>query len=450
MTDASIISGAGVSHQDGSIEDIDAAAADSERAAVEALLARPGVEEAYALQTCNRSEAFVVTADADDGRAALDAQFADVRETALRRFDHEASLRHLLRVACGLESLVVGEDQIIGQVRSAYETARMAGGIGDTLDDALLKALHVGERARTETGINEGVVSLGSAAARLAADERNLADTTALVVGAGEMGTLAAQAFSGRVERIIVANRTRERADHVAATLDGETAASAVGLDALAEPAAEADVLVSATSASDHVIDESTLRAAGRTLVVDIAQPRDVAPSVATVDGVEVFDLDDLQSVTDETLSARREAAAVVESIIDEELERLMAQYKRQRADQVISSMYEGAERMKESELQRALTKLESEGEFTDEQREVVESMADALVSQLLAPPTRSLRDAAEQDDWSTIHTALQLFDPTTVGAPSGLADADPDELPDAVRQEMPASVLERLTAGDE
>ena len=425
------------------------AAAESERSAVEALLAAPGVEEAFAIQTCNRSEAYVVTADAEDGRAALGGQFEGISDDVVDQFGHEESLRHLMRVACGLDSVVVGEDQVIGQVRSAYETARTAGGIGDVLDDALLKALHVGERARTETEINDGVVSLGSAAARLAASERDLDGATALVVGAGEMGTLAAQALARSVERVIVANRTPERAEHVATSLDGETETTAVGLDALQLAVTEADVVVTATGAPDPVLDESTLLNAGRTLVIDIAQPRDVSPTASTIDGVTVHDLDDIQSLTDETLSARRVAAAAVESMIDEEIDRLMAQYKRKRADQVISAMYEGAERMKQRELQTALSKLAADGEFTDEQREVVESMADSLVSQLLAPPTESLRDAAEQDDWSTINAAIQLFDPTTVGAPRGLEDTAPDEIPDAIKQQMPAAVLDQLAADE-
>ena len=449
MTDASIISGRGVSHGEASIEEVELAAAESERAAVESLLAEPGVEEAFAIQTCNRSEAYVVTDDAEEGRAALGEQFEAVPDDVIDEFGHEESLRHLMRVACGLESVVVGEDQVIGQVRSAYETARTAGGIGETLDDALLKALHVGERARTETEINDGVVSLGSAAARLAASERDLDGGTALVVGAGEMGTLAAEALARFVERIIVANRTPERAEHVATTLDGDTDATAVGLDAVRLAVTEADVIVTATGAADPVLDEATLRNAGRTLVIDIAQPRDVSPAASTIDGVTLYDLDDIQSLTDETLSARREAAATVESMIDEELDRLMAQYKRKRADQVISAMYEGAERMKRRELQTALSKLEADGEFSEEQRAVVESMADSLVSQLLAPPTESLRDAAEQDDWSTINAAIQLFDPTTVGAPRGLDDAAPDEIPDAIKQEMPAAVLDRLAADE-
>jgi len=156
------------------------------RATVSDLLARDGVEEAFAIQTCNRSEAYVVTDRTIDGSVALESFAPEVRGGAVRRLDHEESLEHLMRVASGLESLVLGEDQIIGQLREAYEESKSAGGIGPVLKDGVTKALHVGERARNETSINEGVVSLGSAAVRLAADEIDLTDGSAVVVGAGD------------------------------------------------------------------------------------------------------------------------------------------------------------------------------------------------------------------------------------------------------------------------
>lgn len=332
-----MISGTSVSHSDATVDEIEAACAPDERTRVTNLLDNPAVEEAFALQTCNRAEAYVVTTEPEAGRAALDAAF-DGLDAVRRDLGHEASLRHLMRVACGLESLVLGEDQIIGQVRAAYERAREAGGIGPTLDDALLKALHVGERARTETQINEGVVSLGSAAVELAARERDLTGATGLVIGAGEMGTLAATALSSAVAKVVVANRTRDRAAHVAATLKGE--AEAVTLAELPAAVADAHVVVTATNASDPVINAATLAAAGETLVVDLAQPHDVAADAAALSNVTVRDLDDLESVTDETRTAREAAARRVETMIDTELDHLMAQFKRKRAEGVISAMY--------------------------------------------------------------------------------------------------------------
>ena len=187
-----VISGVSVSHEHASVHEIETVATESQRETVATLLAEPSVEEALVLQTCNRAEAYVVTDDPDSGRAALDTYLDGVDEGVVDRMDHEESLRHLMRVGAGLESLVIGEDQIIGQVRDAYEDARSVGGIDTVLESAVTKAIHVGERARSETAINDGVVSLGSAAVALAQREHDIDGATALIVGAGEMATLTA------------------------------------------------------------------------------------------------------------------------------------------------------------------------------------------------------------------------------------------------------------------
>ena len=442
-----VINGVTVSHQRATVDEIESAAAADEETAVRDLLAREGVDEAFALQTCNRAEAYVVTESAADGRAAL-ADFApDVRDGAVREMDHETSLRHLMCVAAGLESLVLGEDQIIGQLRRAFETARGVGGIGAVLDPALTKALHVGERARTETEINEGVVSLGSAAVELADQERDLTDATALVVGAGEMGRIAAQAFDDTgVSTLVVANRTVPHATHLADEV--ETTARGVPLDVIPAAAERADVLVTATNSPEPIVDRTALADAGRTLVIDLAQPRDVDPRVADFDGVDTYDIDSLEAITDRTRAQRRDAADAVEGMIDEELDRLLDSFKRRQADTAISAMYESAEMVKERELRTAISRLESQGELTDEQRETVASLADALVGQLLAAPTKSLRDAAAEDDWTTIQTALGLFDPEFGGdEPAPTTTERPREAPDDA-DGIPQHVLDRL--GDE
>ncbi|CQH59876.1 glutamyl-tRNA reductase [Halobacterium hubeiense] len=407
-----VVSGVRVSHESASLSELEAASADSEADALDALLVEPAVEEAFVIQTCHRSEAYVVADEPRDGRRALAAAGFDPATEGAVAMGHEESLRHLLRVAAGLESLVVGEDQILGQVRDAYDTAQDAGAIGHVLRQAVTKAIHVGERARTETAINEGVTSLGSAAVRLVEDEVDVDGATALVVGAGEMGALAAKAFaSSGVERVVVANRTPARADRVADAVDAD--AETASLAEAADHAADADVVVTATSSPDYVLDEDALSAAGETVVVDLARPRDVAPDAATLDAVSVHDLDDLHAVTESTREQREDAAREVESMLEAEFQRLLAQYKRKRADEVIARMYESADRLKAREVSTAVSKLEAAGgEVSEEEREVLESMADALVSQLLAAPTKSLRDAAEEDDWSTIATALELFDP--------------------------------------
>ncbi|SEW25542.1 glutamyl-tRNA reductase [Halobacterium jilantaiense] len=408
-----VVSGVRVSHETASLDELAAASAASTQAALDALLEQPPVEEAFVLQTCHRVEAYVVTADQASGRRALGTAGFDPAGAGAVSMGHEQSLRHLLRVAAGLESLVVGEDQILGQLRDAYDTAKDAGGIDRVLREAVTKAMHVGERARTETAINEGATSLGTAAVRLAKRKTDLEDARALVVGAGEMGALAAKAFaSADVAEVVVANRTPERADRVADSVDAPTETTDLA-DARGRLGA-ADVVVTATSSPEHVFPGQAFSDAGETVVVDLAQPRDVAPAAGTHDAVSIHDLDDLEAVTAATRERREDAAREVEAMITEEFEHLLAQYKRKRADEVIARMYESADRLKGREVQTAVQRLEAErGEDLDDaEREVVESMADALVSQLLAAPTRSLRDAAAEDDWSTIATALELFNP--------------------------------------
>ncbi|EMA66782.1 glutamyl-tRNA reductase [Halorubrum aidingense JCM 13560] len=439
MKETGAICGVSVAHSRATVDEIEAAGGDGVRATVSDLLARDGVEEAFALQTCNRSEAFIVTDKTVDGAVALESFAPEVRSGAIRRLDHEESLEHLMRVASGLESLVLGEDQIIGQLREAYEESKSAGGVGPVLKDAVTKALHVGERARNETSINEGVVSLGSAAVRLAASEIDLTDGSAVVIGAGEMGMLAARSLDDTpVSEIVVANRTVPNAEFVAGEV--ETPADAVPLADLPAVLPDADLVITATGSPDPVIDPAHVADADRLVCIDIAQPRDVDPAAGDRDGVTLYDIDALEDVTRRTRESRQEEAARVEAIIDEELDRILRAYKRKRADDAISAMYAGADRVKAREVDRALSRLEAHGDLNAAQRETVEDLADALVGQLLAAPTRSLRDAAGEDDWETIRTALRLFDPDfdapperpgsgAEAGPAGASGAPPDSV---------------------
>ena len=420
MTDAFLIAGVRVTHDHADVATLEAAAFEDWRDRIDELLAADGVTEAAVLQTCNRVEEYVVVDDAETGRAAL-STFPGLREEAVVEMDHGGSLRHLLRVAAGLDSQVLGEDQILGQVREAYAEADERGALGDVLEPAFLKAIHVGERARTETAINEGIVSLGSAAIDLAEAESGLDGATVALIGAGEMARTVAKSLPEQVGEVHVLNRSPERAERLGS--DIHPPVSCDGLDALPAHLAEADVALSATASNEPMIDAETVPDAGETLLVDLAQPRDVADDAADCEGVTVRDLDGLHSVTEATHEERREAAREVEAIVDEEFDLLLDQYKRQRADAVISGMYRGAERIKGAELNRALDRLDLDA---DEEK-VVESLADSLVSQILAVPTKSLRDAAGEDDWETITTAIDLFDPTGGADTEALFEAGND-----------------------
>ncbi|MFB6253770.1 MAG: glutamyl-tRNA reductase [Halobacteriaceae archaeon] len=405
-----IITSYRLSHHRATVDEIEEACFSDQQAAVTHLIDHPSVSEAYVLQTCHRVEAYIVTEDTDTGKDILKQTFLDTSPVVFG--GHEESLKHLMRVAAGLESLIIGEDEILGQVSNAYEKAVEADAIGPILEEAIPKAIRLGERARSETKINEGVLSIGSAAVELASNQIDLSEATALIVGAGEMGQLCAEAF-GRtdVDSLIVANRSLKRAQHAVSDLTVET--TATDLNNLDRYLRRADLIVTTVDIDQPFLDTDAVADIGPTMIIDLGQPRNVSTPVDDISTISLFDLDDLEMMRDETAAQRKAAAESVEEMIDTELQQLLDQYKRKQADDVIQAMYEGAEQIKRRELQMAINKLENqEGTLTDQEREVIESLADTIVSQLLAPPTKSLREAAANDDWETISTALQLFNP--------------------------------------
>lgn len=405
-----VVSGVRVTHREGSVAELEKAAYEESQGRVRELVGREPVSEAFVFQTCNRVEEYVVTETPEAGQVAL-ADFSAVDAANVIETGHESSIRHLLRVAAGLESQVLGEDEILGQLRSAYTEMSESGGIGPVLDAALLKAIHVGERARTETSINEGIVSLGSAAVELATQKYDLAEATAVIVGAGSMAERIAASLSGTdLPELRIVNRSVENAAALAEEVSIESATA--GLDELPAHLAAADVVISSTGSQLPIIDEGAASGIGETVMIDLGQPHDIAADVRSLPETEVFDLDDLTAVTASTHAKRADAAESVEAIVDDEFDLLMDQYKRNRADTVIAGMYRGAEQMKEREVSRALAQLDEHTELTDEGQEIVEELADSLVNQLLAVPTKSLRDAAAEDDWETIVAAIELFDP--------------------------------------
>ncbi len=320
------------------------------------MLAAPGVAEACVLWTCNRAEWYVVAAPGAARDALADVP-PDVAVEHGRFPDRAASVEHLLRVAAGLESMVLSEDQILGQVRRAFEDARAADGIGPVLEPALGRALRAGERARSETGINDGVVSLPSAAVKLVRENAGLAGATALVVGAGEMGRLAAQHMAPHADRLVIANRTPDRAAAIADELGhGVRGAGLEGLPALLT---DAHAVVSATGSPDRVLDHETVAAAGETFVVDLAHPRDAPTSIDELPGVTAYDLDRLEMITDKTRRTRREAADRVAGIVDEELDRLTAQLRRRHAENAVAELHERATDTKVEAVETALDRLD-------------------------------------------------------------------------------------------
>jgi glutamyl-tRNA reductase len=363
--------------------------------------------EGIILSTCNRLEIYAVAEDLDRGHAALVEFLSQNRGVTVDefapsiyvKFDADAVI-HLARVACGLDSLVVGEPQILGQVTAAYQAALSQCATGPVLNALFQHAIQAGKRAHTETPIGQNATSVPSAAAILADQALNgLSGREVLVLGAGEMGHAAARALLGRgVSGIVVANRTYERALKLACELGGE----AIAWERRGEGLARADIVITATNAPQAVLTPELVAAAmaqrpARPLfIVDIAVPRDADPAVAAIPGVHLFDIDDLECVVKDNIEARQQAIPHVEAIADAEASAFLSWFRALEATPTITDLRQRAEALKEQELDKALRRL---GNLSDQERAVVQVLAHRLVNKLLHEPTIRLKYHAAQGD---------------------------------------------------
>ncbi|MFB6206287.1 MAG: glutamyl-tRNA reductase [Haloglomus sp.] len=418
------VSGIRVTHETADVDDIETLSDRTRQEYPVELLERSDVSEVFALQTCHRAELYVVLNRGEEiGTEIMDPLTAGIETDAVVRMDHQQSLRHLLRVAAGLESMVLGEEEILGQIREAYQTHRELETLGPVLDTAVTKAIHVGQRARTETEINDGVHSITSAAVEFADAKAGLDGSSVLLVGAGNMGRMISRSLTGTgTAELVVANRTPQRAARLVADIESMTT-DAVGLEAIPDLLGEVDVVITATGSEDFVIRPTHVDTEQDGVIIDIAQPRDVDPVVAARTGWALHDISALESITSETHERRRQAADRVETLVDTEYQRLREQYKQHRVEEVVSTIHSEADTVKTQHVETVLSKLEANGGVTAEQEAIISSFADALLSDLLAPPTQGLKHAAIHDDWATIRAAVQLFDPMFDASPPQVAE---------------------------
>jgi glutamyl-tRNA reductase len=384
----------GVSHHRAPIELRERAALSSHQAAELARRLSGASGEAVCLSTCNRTELYLADEAAADAErraeAALLALEADLGP-ALYRLQDEAAALHLFRVAAGLDSMVPGEGEILGQVRAAYE----AGSAGPILDRLFRQALHAGRKARVETAIGESPASVSSAAAALAEQVfGDLRDRKVLVVGAGKIGDLAARNLLSRGATIAwVANRTLDRGAELAARFGGD----AVGLDRIEEQLASADVVISSTSAPGWVLERDQVERVlplrkGRPLfLIDLAVPRDLDPSIHELDGCYLYDIDDVQAVVAETLAGRRREAERAEAIVAGEAERFREWQASLDVVPAIASLRARAEEIRSAELERA--------KLNESERRAAESVTTAVLNKLLHLPTIRMKEAAAAAD---------------------------------------------------
>ncbi|MDP8921954.1 MAG: glutamyl-tRNA reductase, partial [Chloroflexota bacterium] len=383
---------------------------------------REHAAEGALLATCNRTELYLIADTAAAGHAAglhclADLASLPVDELAplIVAYRQEEAVRHLCRVAAGLESMVLGEHEILGQVRAALEAAEAAGTAGVAMRRLFQQALAVGGRVRAETGIARQALSTSTVGVRLA--ERalgGLAGRTALVIGTGKMCVAAARALVDADVALLVVGRRSERAHALADALGGE----GLGLDRLVDGLARADLVISATSAPDLVVRESDVRAAlarrpaRRLVLVDLAVPRDVDSTVGSLPSCTLYDVDDLAAAREAGLAARQLEAPKVEAAIEDAVARFATWWGGRAVAPVVAELVVHAERIRRAEVERVLGRL---GPLTERERAVaeaaVEATTTALVGKLLHEPIVRLKRRGGQHDAAVYaHAVRELF----------------------------------------
>ncbi len=413
----------GINHNTAPIEVRERLAIPTERLAdaTRTLLHHPGVREGLILSTCNRVELLTLQ---DENTDADNASVQAKSKTDLLRFLHEyfavppsdiqphlyefrerEAVRHLFRVASSLDSMVVGEPQILGQVKEAYTIARDAGAVSTHLEALLQRTFTVAKKIRTETQIGSSSVSIASVAVDLARKIfGSLQGKTILLVGAGKMSELAARHLIHQgASSILVSNRTQSRAEKIAATFSSASVLTAViPFEALYEQADRADIVIASTGAPQKLFDRShgqhfLQRRRNRPMFfIDIAVPRDVDPRMNEVEGCFVYDIDDLQQVAAANLADRSREAEAAENIVSREVDKYQERLQSRDAVPAIKALQQQAEELRQTELARSQSKL---ADLTPQQREAVEALTRSLTAKLLHPQLTALRESARTKD---------------------------------------------------
>ncbi len=377
------------------------------------------VAEAVIVSTCNRTEIYAVTAPESDGSGAVIDFMADYhgldRHELVRYLymnDGEAVVRHLFRVVSSLDSMVVGEAQILGQVKEAYEHAFTNGACSRVFNKLFRQSFEVGKRVRSETEIGENAVSISYAAVELAKKVfEQLEGRTILVLGAGKMSELTAKHLvSNGVKKVLVANRTYERAAELADRFDGE----AIRYDDLFDRMAEADIVISSTAATHHVITKDRVAQAMRhrkgapLFLIDIAVPRDVEPEVNDLRDVFVYDIDDLNGVVEANLEERMREAQRAEVIIEDELREFERWAESMEVVPTVAAIRAKAERVRQAELEKALKRL---GALSEKELQTIEALTSAIVNKMLHDPTDRLKQVSTaKDGYQYVEAARFLY----------------------------------------
>ncbi len=371
------------------------------RRGLENLDSYDGLSEAVILNTCNRSEIYAVTAEDCDKSVYnfLNDLIGGVDEKFLYEFDNESCVEHLFEVAAGLDSLVLGEGQILSQVKEAYALAKAAEATDTILNTLFNRAIASGKRVRTETKIAYNSVSISSAAVELAEKKLGgLVGKSALIFGAGKMAQLTAQhLLSHNLKKIFVANHHLERAEEMASKIGGQ----AVAWEDAFTSAAHVDIIITSTGAPHYVVkpwqtQQLMTRRAGRGIFfIDIAVPRDVDPEVGKIKGVTLYNIDDLESVVEKNLQARQREAVLAKKIVVEDAAAVMERFKYLNFQPLMANLSERAEKMRVRELRKVSSKLPN---MSDDEKRILDQMTRRIVRKLLRMPMMKLNASAGTD----------------------------------------------------
>ncbi len=359
------------------------------------------VQEYLYMKTCNRSEIYMVTTTFPEKLISKSDNYV-IQED-------EKALRHLLRLASGLESMILGEDQILGQIKDARKKAIKEGSIGPVLRTIFTKAIPVGQLARNKTRINQGTLSIGSAAVELAESVHgDLKCKKVLVIGAGKMGTLVARALvEKKLKAIVVANRTYQSEVNLAHELGGY----AIHFEKLMDDMADADVVISATGAPHKILTYEKVKNAVLTenrksiVMIDLANPRDIDENVKDL-GIKLFNIDDLRVIANDSVKMRQLEVSDVESIVEDELKLLSKSLKHLEVEPLISSIRINAEEIRRTETGKAFKML---GDLGGKEK-VVDDLSQVIIDRIFSDVIKNLRTAAEDDDEITIKALEKIF----------------------------------------
>lgn len=433
-----------ITHKKADVRTLEAVSFDNVSEALKDIYALPSIDGCIILQTCNRLEIFASSKDVNESHHDLldyimgetiskfkrhfknggstmprekilehminaSKQFHDVIEVEY----HTNALLHLLRLSCGLESMIIGEDQILGQLRESKRLASEEGTLNPFLNNILSKAIHVGKRARSETGINIGAVSIGSAAVDLATSVLgDLSDKKVLLLGAGDMGKLISKSLlEMKIKDIVIANRTMENGKALAEMLKGR----AVPFRSMLEEIRDSDLVITATGAPEPILKaselENTLKdrpAEHKLVIIDVANPRDVEQGVSKIKGVSLHNIDSLRSVAEKNLKNRLKEVYTVEDIIEEEIGLLEKKLYHVNVDNIVNSVFKNAEAVRRREVEKAITMLGNG--IKEKDKEVINNLTKVIIKKTMTPIAGKIRKVAELNDEEALRAAEIYF----------------------------------------